>query len=223
MRQRWQDSRFMRGLMGSRAGQGIVPPPVPRRWDGKLAQVVSQAFSPLTLAVAMVLWVAALADVRGAWMWGAIYVAIGIVVPLAYLLYLVRRRRVTDVNVFLRAQRVRPLQVTLAAGMVAWLVLLLGGAPGLLVLVTGALEVIGVLNYLVTLRWKISMHTTIAAAATTFAWTMTGLAFPLLGVPLMAWSRVRLGRHTAAQTAAGGAAGFLVFFGVRLLAGRYSA
>jgi len=198
-------------------------PPRPRRWDGWLARGVSQAFSPVVLAVAIVCWSAARADVRGAWAWAALYVAVGVAVPALYIVHQVRRQRVMDLDLFRRAERLRPMQVTLAAGIVAWLAMLVTGAPFRMLLATGALEVMGAVNYLVTLRWKISLHTTLAAAATTFAWTMTGLSLPFLGVPLVAWSRVRLGRHTPAQTVAGGATGFLVFFGVRLLTARYAA
>ena len=211
----------------STAGTGAadpreVPPAVPKRWDGILAHCVSQAFSPVVLTVAMVLWGAALAHVPGAWAWGTVYLAFAIVAPVGYLVLLLRRGQVTDLDVYLRAQRVRPLQVALAFGGVAWLMLAIGGAPGALIILTGALLALSTIYYAVTLRWKISLHTTVAAAATTFAWTMTGLTLPLLvGVPLVAWSRVRLGRHTMAQTIAGGAAGFLVFLGARWLTLRW--
>ncbi|NLD42849.1 MAG: hypothetical protein GX657_05075 [Chloroflexi bacterium] len=200
------------------AQRGALPPPVPARWDGLVAHYVSQAFSPVVLTVAMVLWGAALAQAPGAWAWSGAYLILAIGAPVVYLLRLFRRGQITDLDLFLRAQRVRPLQFTLGAGSLGWLMLAVGGAPALLVVMTGALLALSVINYAVTLRWKISMHTTVAAAATTFTWTMTGHTFPLLvGVPLVAWSRVRLGRHTTAQTIAGGAAGFLVFLGARYL------
>jgi len=122
-----------------------------------------------------------------------------------------------------RAQRVRPMQFLLFASLVAWAVLAVGGAPPLLLVVGGAFLAVIAFNYAITLRWKISMHTTFAAAASTFAWTLTGVLLPLLlGVPLVAWARVRLGRHTIAQTIAGGAMGLAVFLVARYLAYRYA-
>jgi membrane-associated phospholipid phosphatase len=64
----------------------------------------------------------------------------------------------------------------------------------------------------VTLWWKLSMHVaavsgTVAILALTFGPALT-MAVPLVAV--VAWSRVRLGDHTAAQTVAGAALGGLV-------------
>jgi membrane-associated phospholipid phosphatase len=65
---------------------------------------------------------------------------------------------------------------------------------------------------LVTLWWKLSVHTaaasgTVAILALTFGPALT-LTIPT--VALVAWSRVRLGDHTPAQTVAGAALGGLV-------------
>jgi PAP2 superfamily len=64
----------------------------------------------------------------------------------------------------------------------------------------------------VTLWWKLSVHTaaaagTVAILALTFDPVLT-LAVP--AVALVAWARVRLGDHTPAQTLAGAALGGLV-------------
>jgi hypothetical protein len=64
----------------------------------------------------------------------------------------------------------------------------------------------------VTLWWKLSVHTaaasgTVAILAVTFGPTLT-LTVPT--VALVAWARVRLGDHTAAQTLAAAALGGLV-------------
>jgi membrane-associated phospholipid phosphatase len=48
------------------------------------------------------------------------------------------------------------------------------------------------------------VHCATAAAFSTLMLHLSGTALPLLvGVPILAWSRVQLRRHTAAQTAAG--------------------
>jgi membrane-associated phospholipid phosphatase len=65
---------------------------------------------------------------------------------------------------------------------------------------------------LVTLWWKLSVHTaaasgTVAILALTFG---SALALTVPAVALVAWSRVRLGDHTPAQTLAGAALGGLV-------------
>lgn len=191
---------------------------VPVTPDGVLAFIISQIFSPMLVAAAMVLGNAAVIGERAAWTWAWVYLGVAILVPIVYLLILLRIGWVSDLDVQVRAERIRPLQFTLAAGLAAWILLLLGRAPGQLVILCGALWVMMAINYLVTLRWKISMHTAFAAAGTTVVWILTGFFLPLvLGVPLMGWSRVRLGRHTPAQTVAGGALGFVIFFLARSL------
>ena len=58
---------------------------------------------------------------------------------------------------------------------------------------------------LVTSRWKISGHGVAIGGITVFAVGIFGReAWPLLlAIPLVAWARVRLKRHTLAQTVAG--------------------
>jgi membrane-associated phospholipid phosphatase len=64
---------------------------------------------------------------------------------------------------------------------------------------------------LVTLRWKISGHTTAMSSLAMLCWLLIGPAAApmMLSVPLVAWARVRLRRHTLAQTLAGAALGTL--------------
>jgi membrane-associated phospholipid phosphatase len=48
--------------------------------------------------------------------------------------------------------------------------------------------------------------------AAAVAWSLFGVLLPLvIGVPLMAWARVRLRRHTVAQTIAGLLLGLAIF------------
>jgi membrane-associated phospholipid phosphatase len=69
-----------------------------------------------------------------------------------------------------------------------------------------------VVSLLVTLRWKISLHTGVAAGSVAILALLFGPA--LLGlavvVGLVGWARVRLCDHTAAQAAAGAALGAVV-------------
>jgi membrane-associated phospholipid phosphatase len=67
--------------------------------------------------------------------------------------------------------------------------------------------------YIITLYWKISVHCATAAGVTTVIWMLLGTSLPLLlVVPVLAWSRVRLRRHTLCQTIAGSVLGVAIFF-----------
>jgi membrane-associated phospholipid phosphatase len=63
----------------------------------------------------------------------------------------------------------------------------------------------------VTLRWKISGHGAAIGSMTVFLWGLYGTpAFmSILAIPLVAWSRLKLRRHTLMQTIAGSITGIL--------------
>jgi membrane-associated phospholipid phosphatase len=191
----------------------VVDVAVPKAWDGRLAYVISQVGSPV--AVAVTAWT--LRSPR-AWMWAGIYVLLAVLFPLLYLVWMVRRGQITDLDVQLRKQRARPLAVTIACGGLAWLALMLGGAPWHMVILARTLFLQTAVILGVTLYWKISVHCAAAAGVATWVWSLGGTPLPLLiGVPVIAWSRVRLGRHTLAQTIAGALLGIASFASVLLL------
>jgi membrane-associated phospholipid phosphatase len=138
--------------------------------------------------------------------------------PFLYVAWLVKRGDITDIDVRLRKQRAQPLLVTITCTGFAWLVLALGVAPRVMTVMAGALWFQVVAIFIITLRWKISVHAATAAGATTMAWALLGTPLPfLVTVPLVAWSRVRLRRHTLLQTVAGALLGFTVFFAAAAL------
>jgi membrane-associated phospholipid phosphatase len=146
-----------------------------------------------------------------AWLWAGIYIVLAILSPLLFLVWLVKRGDVTDLDVQLRVQRSRPLLFTMACGGLAWLALVAGAAPGRMIVLAGGITLQTVLLLGITLRWKISVHTATAAGVAVLACHLLQTPLPLLGVPLIAWSRVHLKRHTTAQTIGGGLLGATIF------------
>jgi membrane-associated phospholipid phosphatase len=121
---------------------------------------------------------------------------------------------VTDFHLRVREQRIKPLIITLAAVLLAWLMLWLGQAPPLLVVTAGAgLALVGII-FLVTLRWKISGHAAAISGFTTLCCLLIGrAASPVaLTVPLVIWARLRLRRHSLLQTVAGAVVGALTLW-----------
>jgi membrane-associated phospholipid phosphatase len=110
----------------------------------------------------------------------------------------------------------------MAGQTIAWFLLNVGGAPTPLPRIAGAYLAQTTLILLITLRWKISVHTATAAGVTVAVWqTLGSIAVPFaLTLPLIIWSRVKLGRHTLGQTLAGTALGASVFLTALLLGGR---
>ncbi len=188
-----------------------------KTWGGRLATAISMVGSPPVLGIAATSLTASVLSAQGrrgehAWLWAVVSALLAIVAPLAYIMWLLRHGRVSDIDLQIREERTRPLAVSVISSGLAWAVLLLGRAPAELIALSAALWVQTVFILGITLRWKISMHSSAAAGAGTLIWALTGTILPLLViVPLVAWSRVRLRRHTLGQTVAGAALGFAVF------------
>jgi membrane-associated phospholipid phosphatase len=194
---------------------------VPPGWDECLARRVSQLSNPPLLALGGMLLAVHAVAAPTAWLWAAVYMALTVVTPLSYLLWLVKKGEVTDLDVQLREQRGRPLVAALAGAAAAWLILWFGTAPDLMVLLAGASWLLMALLLGITLRWKISIHCAAAAGIAVLAWEIAGgTIVPLaLGVSLVAWSRIRLRRHTLGQAVAGLLLGGAVFL-IALFIGR---
>lgn len=177
------------------------------------ARIVSRVGSPPVSVCAAIVITASQAALATTLPWAVVQITLSVLAPFLHVIWLVRRGEITDIDVQLRKQRMGPLLVTVGCTGLAWAGLWIGRAPGLMVWLAGGIWFQGLLILGITSRWKISVHTAAAAAATTWISLLIDTPLPvLLTVPLVSWSRVRLRRHTVAQTVAGAALGFITFF-----------
>lgn len=176
-----------------------------RRWDERVARLVSDILSPPLLAVAGLALATRLFDSTGDYLWLVYYLFLVIVIPMAYLLWKLYTGEISDFHVRVREQRMRPMLVSLFCALIGWISLWLGDGPRGLMIIAGLGMIQMALILLVTSRWKISGHGVAIGGITVFAVGIFGReAWPLLlAIPLVAWARVRLKRHTLAQTVAG--------------------
>jgi membrane-associated phospholipid phosphatase len=176
-----------------------------RTWDIRLARLLSAVFSPPLMIVGGVALTASKLASPEAWQWAGLYLLVAVCAPVAYLGLQLARGRVSDFELRVREQRVKPYLVSLFCAGLAWLWLRLGMAPALLIVVAGAGVVQVALMLAITLFWKISAHTASVSGVAMLAMLLLGAAaLPLLAlVPLLAWARLRLQRHTPLQTVAG--------------------
>jgi hypothetical protein len=185
----------------------------PRTTGEYIAHYISKIGSPPVMSLAGIVLIALNRPRPGIWTWAALYVGLTLLLPVAYLIWLIRKEQVTDLDVHLREQRSRPFIVAVSGQLAAWLLAWLGGAPDPLPLITAASFLQMFLILLITLRWKISVHTSTAAGVSVMIWQLigpTGLYFAL-SVPFIAWSRIKLRRHTFPQTMAGMLLGSTIF------------
>jgi membrane-associated phospholipid phosphatase len=199
-----------------RAAASALPEAAAQSRADSFAHAVSAVLSPPALAAFMIVIAAAATRSTAAWPWAGAALTLGILAPIGYLLWLYERGLVSDLDVQRRAERPRPLAFTLTALAFSATALWLGSAPALLRGLSVAHLTQTTLVLAITLRWKISMHgAAIAACAALLLYLAGPQAAPaLVAVPLVAWSRIRLRRHTPGQTVAGAALGGLVMWNV---------
>jgi len=174
-------------------------------WKDRWARLISGVFSPLSIAVAAVAIAGYAINNESVLTWIALYIALSILPPAIYIMYLVRKGIVTDFHLNVRQERTQPFLIMAINTAVVFLVMLLAGAPELILIVIAAAVLQLSCMLLITLRWKISGHCTAATGLVVLALALFGEdLLPLtLIIPIIAWSRVRLNRHSFAQTVGG--------------------
>jgi hypothetical protein len=202
------------------------------------ATVVSYAVSPLALPP--LVYGAVLAHVgasRVEVVWGA---GIGVVflslVPLAHVGWMRLQGRIGSLEIRDRSKRTEPFLVVLGAGVVAFGTVLGMEITGrrLLAALIGCHVVNTSLLFLITTRWKISVHcASVAGAVATLLFAQHHVPGTVLGTPavgrgmlvggagllaVMLWARVRSRAHTLGQAAAGTGLGLAPYAELLVLA-----
>ncbi|HLT47949.1 MAG TPA: hypothetical protein VK002_12020 [Rubricoccaceae bacterium] len=210
-----------------------LPPEDARRQRGyRVANAVSYVLNPLSLppvGFALVQWHFGAGALEIAWTF-AVAAVFFCLVPLLYLLGMVRQGRAESLEVRERTRRLRPFLVGVGSYLAGILVLGLTvrTALPLIVGIAALFPVNTLLIVAINTRWKISVHMTSLAgfvslllfvaltvwrdlpAGAETALTAASVAPLLLLLPLMMWARVRVEAHTPGQVLAGAAFGLLV-------------
>ena len=195
-----------------------------RGWDYRIAKSVSYAFSPpLIITIGILLAAAAIGTVRG-WYWAIFYGLMVVILPTIYIVWKVRRGEITDFHIRVREQRIKPLTISMLLGIFSWIVMYVFAAPDVLLILGGAGLLQLIFMVLVTLKWKMSGHsTTISAWAVFLIWLFGMSYWPILiTIPLVAWARVRLNRHEILQTIVGSAVGVVFMVAAFYLVSRFT-
>lgn len=127
-------------------------------------------------------------------------------VPWAALEVMRRKGIVSDVHVTRREQR-KPVFAAAAVSIVVGIVvLLIAGAPPVVLVESASILAGLVVVAILSLRWKVSVHATMAA----YAACRLAPFVPVVGIPLavffvvlVAWSRLKPGEHTPDQVLLG--------------------
>lgn len=184
---------------------------VPQTRRRLLARVLTDVLAPVPVGILALVLIAEkdAPSLTAGLKWVAVSVFLVTLVPLAYIVYLLRRGEISDIHLRRREQRPRIILVSLVSWAVALAVLIAFDAPWQLIAFLGAGLIAFVISGIITLRWKISFHTGVAGGVVSVLTLIFG-AGVLVTLPLVAllgWARVELRDHTAAQVIAGALVG----------------
>ncbi|MDP9641245.1 hypothetical protein J2S53_001190 [Actinopolyspora lacussalsi] len=185
------------------------------------AHLLTEVFAPWVLVLLLPLMVAwrATDSLIATLLWGLLVALTSSLLPMGVIVWGARTGRWDGHHVRDRAGRLIPFLVLLGSSGLGLGLLIVLRSPWLLI----ALDITMVLTLLVTgvitIRWKISMHTAVAAGAVVILAVTLGPGW-WASAPLLAaigWSRVAVNDHTTAQVTAGTIAGLLAGGGYALL------
>ena len=173
----------------------------------RIANLTSNILNPflISLAVILLFSFSSTTTTREAIKWSLISMAVSVLPIFLVILYLLRSGGLDAIFANARQQRTK---IYLAAGISAiagYFILSYLKAPPILVAGFTALLSMAVIFMCINLWWKISVHTGCIAASSIvlvmlYGWTAAATV-PL--VPLTAWARVKLERHSLAQAVTG--------------------
>jgi len=179
-----------------------------------VARRVTDLLAPQVLVIVMPPAVGLIAQGWTGAAWGLVASALCGGVPALVIAMGVRSGRLDSHHIVDRARRTGPLLAAVGAVLLALLVLVLLGAPTLLVATVAAMLAALAVTVPITLRWKISFHAAVCAGTVVvLAHVLPAVATLAAGaavVALVCWARVRLTHHTPAQVATGAVVGTLV-------------
>jgi membrane-associated phospholipid phosphatase len=148
-------------------------------------------------------------------LWIGVYAVLICLLPVSYIVWNVRRGKITDIHMKERRQRFGPFVFSILCAAMGWVVLRLMNTPeqvsSFALLSLLQLTVLAV----ITLVWQISIHAMSITGAVVAIGALFGLPQALVIaplVPIVGVARIKLQRHTWSQVIAGTILGCILSF-----------
>lgn len=142
-----------------------------------------------------------------------LYILLVCIAPIVYIAWMVKRGSITDIHMKVRQQRLRPFMVSMFTTAIAWFILRLVDAPGMMPTLALFSFIQLAVMAIITLAWQISIHAISISGATVALAVIFGSIPALLSAPtilIVGAARIKLKRHTPAQVIAGTVVGMIV-------------
>jgi len=180
---------------------------------GQVACYISNIFSPPLVVIYGILISTYFLHTSARWVWATLFIMLFVLPPTLYVVSLLKKGQIKDFHINVRSERVKPLFVILLNTFLGVGIFYVLGSPKFFIVFILCCLISVLLMFFVTLSWKISGHGLAAGGlCVILISTMNEAAIPFtMIVPIIAWSRVKLSRHTVLQTVAGVILGFMTF------------
>ncbi len=170
-----------------------------------IANFISNVASPPVWSLGTAVFPALATQKANAWLYILIYALPVILFSTLFTFILYQQGIISDLHIKSRKERIKPVFAIALSSALSTIGLSFSRAPGFLVLVAIALSIQLAGVALLTIFWKVSLHTTTATACIIMAYWFSPLVGILL-IPLLIavmWARLRLQYHNVAQIAGG--------------------
>lgn len=183
------------------------PPPVQSSTRIRIARYLSNILSPVAISLPFVFLIAFYhaQSILMALLYTCLILVFLTFGPMVYILVGVRTGKFTDADVSVRSQRFGPFLFGIISAFIGLAILLFTHGPKNLQTLLLITVISGIVMFVITLWWKISIHASSLASAATLLTALYGSIMLIAFVMLIAvcWSRVVLHRHTLGQVIAG--------------------
>lgn len=170
-----------------------------------VGKIISDLGSPIVTATIFLL-AQPLLHPQVSWFQALVATVFVTLIPTAGLIFMRRKKLVSDMHVTERSQRAPVLLVAAVSMILGTILLLLANAELVLFQEIGGIFIGLAVCFAVTLFWKVSIHSAVAtyvALAATSGIPIIGPVIALLFSAVIGWSRVQIRHHTSSQVLVG--------------------
>lgn len=172
-------------------------------WKDKAAFLVSVLLSPFVIIPIFILLITAKysANLNDFLLYLGVTFIFSTLIPFLNVYIAVKKKKITDIHVAVREERVEPFVVAILSIAAGTFVLHLLGAPREVVILGMVMLLNGLIFFVITLYWKISMHSSILAGVLMSLMVLVSFRYVtgFLLFPILIWARMRRHRHNIYQ------------------------
>lgn len=134
-------------------------------------------------------------------LWSLTLIGLAVLLPLGYVFVSIKRKKITDLHVFMKEQRTIPFLVAILGSILALIIFYLINVPAALLVMTLAVIINGIIFSMLSKYWKLSMHAATFMSSLAIVSVLVSTTYWVLSpiIILIIWARMQRRRHTIWQ------------------------